>query len=350
VEFLQHFEIMNRRTGPGQGVFLLLGLLFLLRSPALGQALDDAIREYQEGRPDQAGQVLDSLGEQEKDSPQALLLLARTEPVGERLVSYLREASSRADDEKVGADAQLLMCRYEFCRGRYLAASDLAEEQNSRLLGGEAQPQALWISGSSLLAAQEPDSALIRFRRILSSFPESPWAAWAQLAVGDCLLEAADYDQAASAYKRVLEYHKYSEAFPFALSGLVDCYGGSGNPEEALLYYNLLQERFPQSLESPRVLPPISSPRGSEEEGKAERLVGVSYTIQLGVFGVRENAVRLKKEFEEQGYRMRIKTRMISGKKYQVVQLGSFDSYQEALNLKKKLETQTGESYRVVIR
>jgi pentatricopeptide repeat protein len=350
VEFLQHFEIMNRGTGPRQGVFLLLGLLFLMRTPACGQALDDALREYQEGRPAQAGEVLDDLGEQEKNSPRALLLLARTEPVGERSESYLREALSRGDDEEVRTQARLLMCQYEFCRGRYLAASDLAEGWDQEFLGREAQPEALWISGSSFLAAQTPDSALIRFRRILADFPESPWAAWAQLAIGDCLLQAGDCDQAASAYKRVLEDPKYSEAFSLALSGLVDCYGSSGNPEEALLYYNLLQERFPQSLESPQVLPPTSSPRGSGEEGKAERLAGVSYTIQLGVFGVTENAVRLKKEFEEQGYRITMKTRMISGKKYRVVQLGSFDSYQEALDLKKKLEVQTGESYRVVIR
>ncbi len=350
VEFLQHFEIMNGRTGPRQGVFLLLGLLFLMRTPASGQALDDALREYQEGRPDRAGQILDDFGEPEKSSPKTLLLLARIEPVGERSEIYLREASSRGDDEEVGGEAQLLMCQYEFCRGRYLAASDLVEERDRKFFGGEVYPEALWISGSSFLAAQESDSALARFSRILADFPQSPWAAWAQLAIGDCLLEAGDYDQAASAYKRVLEDHKYSEAFPFALSGLVDCYGGSGNPEEALFYYNLLQERFPRSLESPQVLPPISSPRSSEEAGKAERLVGVSYTIQLGVFGVRENALRLKKEFEEQGYRVRTETKTISGKTYQVVQLGSFDSYQEALALKKKLEAQTGESYRVVIR
>ena len=39
----------------------------------------------------------------------------------------------------------------------------------------------------------------------------------------------------------------------------------------------------------------------------------------------------------------------MGGKKYRLVQLGSFVSYQEALKLKKKLESQSGESYRIVI-
>jgi pentatricopeptide repeat protein len=350
VEFLQHFEIMKRRMGPRQGVFLLLGLVLLSGTPSFGQALDDAMREYRGGEPDQAGHTLDSLGVQEKNDPQALLLLARTEPLGERSRSYLQEALSRGDNQEVEAQAQLLMCRYEFCRGRYLSASDLAEGGEQGFPAGRAYPEALWISGSSFLAAREPDSALVRFRRILARFPESEWAAWAQLSLGDCLLEAEDYDQAASAYKAVLEYHRYSETLPFALSGLVDCYGRSGNPEEALLYHNLLQERFPQSLESLQVLPPANPPRGREEAGKAEKLVGVGYAIQLGVFGVRENALGLKKRFEEQGYSVKMDTKTISAKKYYVVQLGSFDSYQEALDLKKKLEAQTGDSYRVVIR
>jgi tetratricopeptide (TPR) repeat protein len=349
VEFLQHFKIMKRRMGPKREVFLLLGLVFLLRTPACGQALDDAIREYQGGEPDQARRTLDSLSDQEKNVPKALLLLARTEPLGERSGSYLQEALSRGDEE-VGAEAQLLMCQYEFCRGRYLSASDLAEGGDQGLLGDRAYPEALWISGSSFLAAREPDSALVRFRRILARFPESEWAAWAQLSLGDCLLEAGDYDRASSAYKAVLEYHRYSETLPFALSGLVDCYGMSGSPEEALLYHNLLQERFPQSLESFQVLPSANPPRGSEEAGKAERLVGVRYAIQLGVFGVRENALGLKKRLEEQGYQVTMDSKTISAKKYYVVQLGSFDSYQEALDLKKKLEAQTGDSYRVVIR
>jgi tetratricopeptide (TPR) repeat protein len=350
VEFLQHLKIMKRKMRPGRSLLLLLGLVLLGSMPASGQTLDQALREYQEGRPDQARIMLDSLGDQEKNSSVAFLILGRTEPLGEQSESYLREALSRGDDEEVGAQAQLLMCQYEFCRGRYLAASDLVEGWDQKLPGVEAYPEALWISGSSFLAAQEPDSALVRFRRILADFPKSPWASWAQLGLGDCLLEAGDYDQAALSYKRVLEYHRYSEAFPFALSGLAECYSSSGNSEEALLYHNLLEERFPQNPESFQALSPANAPRSPEEEGKAERLAGVRYTIQLGVFGVRENALGLKKRLEEQGYRVRMETRMIGGKKYQVVQLGSFDSYQEALDLKKKLEAQTGEAYRVVIR
>jgi tetratricopeptide (TPR) repeat protein len=350
VEFLQHLEIMRIKARPGRSLLLLVSWVLLEITPASGQTLDRAMLEYREGRPDQAASVLDSLDKQSENNPEELLLLARTELLGEQSESYLREVLTQGNDDEARAEARLLMCQYEFCRGRYLAASEAAEAWDRRPGGVGAYAEALWISGSSFLAAQESDSAQVRFRRILADFPESPWAVWAQLSLGDCLLEAGDYEHAILSYKRVLDYHRSSEAFPFALSGLADCYANSGDQEEALLYHNLLEERFPQNVESFEAALPGNAPRTPEEQGKAERLAGVTYTIQLGVFGVRENALGLKMRLEQQGYRARIQAKTISGKTYQVVQLGSFDSYQEALDLKKKLEAQTGEAYRVVIR
>jgi len=341
---------MNGRMGSRRGVILLLGLVFLSQPPALGQALDEALGRYQRGEADKAEDLLLSLSAEERNSPEALLLLGRTEPRGAQSRGYLGDALGGQGDAATSAEAQLLICKYEFCRGMQVAASELAEDFERMFPTGERVPEALWISGSSFLAAQRPDSALVRFGRILGRFPGSSWAAWAELGMGDCFVLNQEYRQAVLAYNRVLEDYRSSEAFPFALSGLLECYYEWEDPEKALLYRNLLTEKFPQCLESEEVPVRTARPSESVEPGRAEKLVGVKYTIQLGVFGSGENALGVKRRFEKQGYSVNIETKLIGGKQYSVVQLGSFDSYEEATDLRKKLEAQTGESYRVVIR
>jgi pentatricopeptide repeat protein len=342
---------MKPGMGLTRGWILLLVLVLLASLSVRGQTIQEAMRLYQRGEPDQTQRLLLESSLESERNPEYLLLLAKTEPRGNLSQEHLKEVLEWEEEGSSSEQAYLLACKYEFSKDMHLATVDLVDGLENKYSRSQILPEALWISGSSLLAAQKPDLAQLRFNEVLTRFPGSDWAPWAQLSQGDCFLEIRDFDRAASAYNRILEYHRDSEAFAFALSGLIECYGKSGDSEKALLYYNLLKERFPQWMES-TTLPPREEKRSeeSEEQGKAERLAGVRYTIQLGVFGVAENALRLKAQFEKQGHPVLIKTKVIGGKKYSVVQLGSFVSYQEASDLKKTLEAQTGDSYRVVIR
>ncbi len=333
------------------GVGFLLMLVFFAPPSVFGQSPDQATKLYRGGQLDQAQQVLLNLPAEQRQDPQVLLLLGRTERTGERSRRYLQEAISRGTDGCSSEQARLLTCKYEFCRGMHVTTVDLAGELEEKFPHSEATPEALWISGCSLLALEKRDSARIQFNRILSRFPQSAWAAWARLGVGDCFLGDEDYDQTVSAYHQILDYDKDSEAFPFALSGLMECHAQLGDPERALLYHNLLMERFPRSAGLTKTVPGVGGqPKEPEDEGRAEQLVGARYAVQLGVFGVRENALRLESQFEKQRHPVSVRTKVISGKKYWVVQVGSFGSYREASDLKQELETQTGGSYRVVIR
>jgi cell division protein FtsN len=196
----------------------------------------------------------------------------------------------------------------------------------------------------------QPELALIRFNEIINLFPGSGWADWAQLGRGDYFIAQEDYKQAIAAYNEALEVQPESETIPFALSGLVRCFNQLKDKERALLYYNLLKERYPYSVES--ITDPaeeLNLNNKSKNQIEAERLAGVRYTIQLGVFGIKENALKLRSKFENEGFSVTIKRKIIAGKEYHVVRVGKFTSYEEALKLKKKLETQTGESYRIVM-
>ncbi|MGB2769885.1 MAG: tetratricopeptide repeat protein [Candidatus Zixiibacteriota bacterium] len=326
-------------------------LLFMLVSPVPGglvfcQTLEDAVRYFQAGRLDEAKRILLDSADELADEPAVLFYLGRVEERGDLSRRYLESVADRCPGWLRSAEAGLLVCKYEFCRGMNLNTIEQAGKFGETFAQSEAAPELLWISGCSFLAMGQADSALLEFEQILRSFPGSSWAQWAQLGKGDCFFAGENYDQAIAQYNRVVHDYKYSEAFPFALSGLASSFPRLKHPEEALLYQNLLKEKYPRSPEF------VQNPAETERPtrgAQAERLAGMKYTIQLGVFGEKQNALKLRSQFQKQGYSVRVKSKIMGGKEYRSVQLGSFVSYQEAVKLKKKLESQTGESYRIVI-
>ncbi len=344
------------KRGIGLKKLWLLFLLFMLVGlPSFNfifsQTLDNAIRHYQAGELDAAKRVLLKQLEKDAENPEMLFYLGKTEEKGELSRRYFKDMITHFPDWVNSDEAELLICKYEFCRDMHVTTLDAARRFVMNLPQSQMIPEVLWISGCSFLALNQPDSALLQFNKITRSFAGSNWAGWAQLGRGDCLFAGEDYFQAIAEYHKVVDQYKDSEAFPFALSGLVKCFSQLENAEKALLYYNLLKERYPGSLES--IEDPaerMSLQNKTKDKVQAERLAGVKYTIQLGVFGIKENALRLRSQFGKQGYSVSIKSKIISGKKYYVVRLGSFASYEKALKLKKKLESQTEESYRIVIK
>ncbi len=323
-------------------------LVFRLTS---AQNPDDVMRLYQAGELDKTKSILLSQLEENKKDPEILFYLGLFEERGELSRMYLEEVMALFPDRRNSEGAGLLICKYEFSKGLHLTAVDLARKLQKDFPLSQMLPEILWTSGASFLAANKPDSALLWFDKIGELCPASGWAAWAQLCRGDCLFAGNKYDNAVVEYRKVLDEYEDSEAFAFALSGLTECFTQLEDSENALLYYNLLKERYPNSLETVRgPSERIVSASGGKDKTRAERVAGVSYTIQLGVFAKQENARNLHSHFEKQGYSVDVRRKIISGKKYYVVRLGSFASYDRALSLKKKLESQTKESYRIVIK
>ena len=315
------------------------------------QTLDDAIKHYDAGEVGRAKRILLNQLAQDRENPEILFYLGKMEEKGRASRKYFEDVTDYFPYWINSDEAELLICKYEFCKGMYVTTVDLTERFEQSFPQSQMVPEVLWISGCSFLAMDQPDSALVQFDKIGKSFPGSNWAKWVQLGKGDCFFADKNYNQAIAEYQKVFDDYQDSEVFPFALSGLVKCFGQLQESEKALLYYNLFKERYPYCIESiENIAERISFQKKTEEKTKAERLTGVKYTIQLGVFGIKENALRLRSQFEKLGYSVNIKRKIISGKKYSVVQLGSFTSYEKVLKLKKKLESKTNESYRIVIK
>jgi TolA-binding protein len=310
----------------------------------------DSNDDPQEPNQDKADSIPSIGSEKEIMDPEILFYLGKTEEDGDSSRCFFQEISMHFPHWKNADAARLVLSKYQFSKGMYLTAVDMTGEFIKSYPTGANTPELLWISGCSFLAADQPDSALLKFKRIQESYPGSIWAAWAELGIGDCLFALRDYEQAVVEFQRILDDYRDSEAFAFAIFGLIQCYRKLEEPEQALFYHNLLKERYPASLELLQNPNEVINNRGQEgDKSRAEQLAGVKYTIQLGLFAKKEEASQLRSHFKEHGYTVNIKSKIISGKKYHVVTVGSFISYQEARKLKEELESKIQGSYRIVI-
>ena len=150
---------------------------------------------------------------------------------------------------------------------------------------------------------------------------------------------------------RSLSREKSGEAVPLALYLLgVDAIERK-RPDDAVFFYNLLREAYPSAVGLDDLVEQLGGLSDQvSTDGRAEAITGTYYSIQVGVFSSRGNARRQADKFKAYDHKIDIKPKTISGKKYRVVYVGRFDSYEAARQFKSQLETTHGEAYQVVAR
>ncbi|MCP4705546.1 MAG: SPOR domain-containing protein, partial [candidate division Zixibacteria bacterium] len=77
---------------------------------------------------------------------------------------------------------------------------------------------------------------------------------------------------------------------------------------------------------------------------------GTFYSVQVGVFSIRDNAKALSRSLKKYGKRIDVKEKEISDKNYYVVYVGRFKSTDEAIAFKAILEKSENQAYQVIAR
>lgn len=121
--------------------------------------------------------------------------------------------------------------------------------------------------------------------------------------------------------------------------------------DDAVFYYNLLREEYPLSIGQEAIIEKMMNTTEDEKtDGRAEKLTGTYYTIQVGVFSKKSNAKDQAKIFKSHGKKVEIKNKKVSNQKYHVVYVGKFQSYSEALAFKELLESTHKEVFQIITR
>lgn len=237
--------------------------------------------------------------------------------------------------------AAVLAAQYALAKGdgpaALKAASACVEQMNSEAAGSEAQ----WLLAQSELLAGQPREAMER-ADWLSRNAAEPYKSRGLFAQAQCALALRDTAEALRLFKICTRNSKH-EVAPAAYLEMGALHEARGESERAMHYLTLYRESYPRGL-----MPQFDFSTGGSS--RADAMAGVQYTIQVGVFGDRSNAVRLSDQLKRAGHKSELVPRTISGQKYTAVWVGRYSSQSEAQEARKRLEDQFSDTYRVVVR
>ncbi|MDD4051194.1 MAG: SPOR domain-containing protein [candidate division Zixibacteria bacterium] len=185
--------------------------------------------------------------------------------------------------------------------------------------------------------------------RLIADHGDTYFAGCARLAEADLAFRAGQFRDAATLCRKVNDSDDDNLA-PAALILLARIALRDNEAEQALLNYNILREGFEHAIgqaELTEALRQISDRKSTVEAD--EKLSGITYAVQVGVFSVKENAERMAGRVKTYGYPVTVSKLIISGKPYHVVRAGRFATEQAANVAKGKLERSENELFKVVV-
>jgi tetratricopeptide (TPR) repeat protein len=194
------------------------------------------------------------------------------------------------------------------------------------------------------------EAAVRQVDRYLMLFPEGDPA---QLGVIDKARVMMNFNKRVGSDKllRKLARDKQGIGVPQALYLLALESVRTRRTDDAVFYYNLLREGYPSAVGLDALIDRMMDISTSESaDDAAARLTGTFYSVQVGVFSEKDNAKRQADLFKTYGKKVEIKTKTISNIEYRVVYVGRFQSYDDAVKFKRRLEANHDAVYQVAAR
>lgn len=212
-----------------------------------------------------------------------------------------------------------------FLRGEYETVV-----RGTRSLLGEGSGKAetdslLYLQGVSALKLRDFDLARSSLGRLLEDHPQSTWAGQAWLALGDSWEASGNDPQALDGYGRVLRESAAEDLHPQAALRLGKVQRRMGVWQGAKETLESVAARWPET------------PEGAQAR---EFLAGGDFyfTVQVGAFVSRSNALKLAAELKRRGYDAEVGETAMQGRIFHRVRVGRFLTKQEAEEMARRLQ------------
>ena len=213
------------------------------------------------------------------------------------------------------------------------------------------------------LITNDGELALEMYKKVSRLYPTSPYADDALMKIGEYLYARGLYIQAAQYLQRIPVHYPRSNLLYPSIRLFLNAMIVSGNRDTALFYAQVFSKKYPDiefDLEAgraagskvdttelvserppglPQVAPEVTT---QEEEREPAATVRITYRLQAGAFGMRENAERRKAVLQSLNYRVKIvPTRGSRGRLY-LVMVEGFNSRAEAERAGQRLSDNYG--------
>jgi tetratricopeptide (TPR) repeat protein len=316
----------------------LTGVLLLLLRPAATASFEptEEMRALIE-----AGQRVPAVARLESDASgprgarNTRLQLAILSP--RRSVVFLQDPALRGDRDTL----HLALARHALAAGDAQAALRYAGRLADSATAPEVHSQAQYLLAQAELTAGRTAQAERRMDW-LSRHGDTPWREWGLYGRGHMALRRHDTVEALRLFRATTAQSDHEAIAPaFLLLGQI--HDDRGEATQAIRYLTMYREAYPQGL-----TPVLEHGLGASSQ--ADRAAGLVYTIQVGVFGERANALRQRDRFAALGYEVQLRPKTVAGRSYTAVWVGRFAAREAAARVRRDLEAQFQATYRVVVR
>jgi len=219
-----------------------------------------------------------------------LYLKAYIETDGERAAQLYQQFIQRFPNSEYTDNALLKLAQYYYAVGSYIAAREYLDNLIDQFPNSPAVPLAKYSAARCLLAMGYYDSAEKELKEFIKKFPNSPYKIMAQQELN----LPREQDQGESVAKETAaDKNKFDKLIQFSQ--------GQGH-----------------------------------------------YTLQIGAFGKRDNAAKLKESFSQKGYDVEITTKYLSDQLLYLVWIGEFETEEQARRFGADLKNRYDITFQVV--
>ena len=219
----------------------------------------------------------------------------------------------------------LHLLRVAFLRGEYGQVVTEAERILQRKQGSPDKQEVLYLKGLSELKVRDLEAARLSLTQLTTEFPQGSFSDQAQMALGDAETLLGRNEQAILIYRELVEGPNSAAFYPQAAFRVGNAQRRLGLWEEARTTFEQLAAKSPTSAEALQ----------------AKRLLAkgeFAFSVQVGAFQSRENALRLKKELDRRDFLVDVSDVILEGRRFYRVRVGQFARREEAAQESQRLK------------
>lgn len=271
---------------------------------------------------------------------------SKIEQKGDLAVEFLQKSLDLCEDDCGPIPAELADAYY--AHGRYRDVAALYKEYRKKI---ERRPENLkffWFAGMSFIELGEYRSAEKAFKEIEKGFDRVYLSGWGTLGKGSVKAERGKVSDAISVLRPLISSGGGISAL--AIYNRAYLAARSGDKDDALFGYDILDQRFGRFLGSSELTGAIRSQRSGQHGSADDRYADIIYTIETRAFVDKSEADKLVGKLKAAKWSAHLEARVSDDSKCWVVRVGVFRSEQSAQETKVKLESLFPSGYQVVIR
>ena len=200
------------------------------------------------------------------------------------------------------------------------------------------------------LLTQDGKSAIKQYKKLLKQYPNSKYAPDAAMKIGEYFYARGLYTQAATLLKNIpIKYPRFI-GIQRATNLMVSSFNAIGEADSARYYALIIKSMFPKIDTDISSLKKQNKPLAQVFDFNKKKLDLGPYVIQIGAFGSRENARRLKLQVTQLGHDVSINNVESNGKILYAVRVNRFKSKKQAENIGRDIKSKIGVEYRILYR